>query len=147
MKLYLFSFFLAIVITLLFSIISHLFTSKKPDKVDEFIIRTETDFFKVDVNTIMYAENASDAVLYHLSDKEDALSCPQTFDEAKKEFKRYPHFILPNDTHIVNAHHISNISNSTSPQLVMYNGDTIPMPREKYSSTADALLKHGRKKA
>ena len=143
MKFYLFSLLIAFLLTLIFSFVSLLFSGKKTTKIEEFIIRTKDEFFRIDVNTIMYAEDASDSVLYHLSDKEEALVCPQTFEDAKYKLKKYPHFISPNDSYIVNTYHISNILNSDPPQIVMFNGDTLPMPREKYCATADALLKYG----
>lgn len=102
-----------------------------------FIIHTGANgYTRILYCKLMYGEAMRKSVNLHLTDH-TVISSVMTFTELTNILDASPDFIKPHRSYIVNMHHIKNV---TKTEIIMTNGDLIPIPKNHYTEVSKIFL-------
>lgn len=97
---------------------------------NKIMVKTKSGIRSVEIDTILYAENDSRCVSYHLIDgsKVVSVSTRKSFEESVGTLNGHPFFVQPHKSFFVNMNHVVSFGQTS---LEMKNGDVLPISRQR----------------
>lgn len=121
----------------LFSVMDNCLEHIGQTKTSGFLIHSGTNrYTRILYSNLMYGEAMRKSVNLHLADH-TIISSVMTFTELTGLLDTNPDFLKPHRSYIVNMNYIENI---TKTEIILMNGDRIPIPKNHFSEVSKIFL-------
>jgi DNA-binding LytR/AlgR family response regulator len=103
-----------------------------------FLIKSKAGLTRIYINRLEYAEVIGRTIVYHIIDG-SVVEAAGSMAELNDMLLKYPNFIRPHRSYIINMEFIDTLSNK---EIIMKSHSTIPMARANYQTVKSAYISY-----